>query len=142
MSDIREETEAGKERADALDRRREREAGSSGLSQWFGVVGPPLAMLTFQEVAYGLAPWACARGGPFGRVPMHAAMLLALGVSVWAGLVAWRNWQRAGGEWPGDDGDPRARTRFLSALGVLGSAFFALIVVGQWVAVFVFHPCQ
>jgi hypothetical protein len=66
------------------------------------------------------------------------ALLLALG----GGAVAWREWRRAGSEWPGEGSGPLVRSRFMAVIGVLASAFFTLVIVAQWIAQLFLNPCM
>jgi hypothetical protein len=106
---------------------------------WFGVLAGPLAFLVNLQVMYMLVPWACTGGWRLGLwlfPPLMVALALA-GV-----LVAWTSWRRVGREWPGEEGGPQPRSRFLATLGVLVSATMALVVVAHWLATFFISPCQ
>jgi hypothetical protein len=67
-----------------------------------------------------------------------ACVLAALG----AGILAAGLWFTSGAKWPSDGrSDIVARQRFLSAEGMLSGLLFAIIVVGQWLAVIYLSPC-
>jgi hypothetical protein len=56
--------------------------------------------------------------------------------------VAWREWRRAGEEAPDEGAGTLPRSRFMTAMGLLASPFFALVIVAQWVAVLFLNPCM
>jgi len=115
-----------------------KEGAGPGLL-WLSVLAPPMAALTQLQTNYALVLWACGRGRTW---PLHLVAFLALLVAVGSGLLAWRNWRRAGAEWEDGGAGPLPRSRFMAAVGMLISAHSALVVVAQWIAVFVYDPCQ
>ena len=109
------------------------------LATLAGIVGAPLVFLTGQLVLYATVPWVCAAGA--SRLPLHlegAATVLLLAAC--AALSA-REWRRAGRGWPGEEGNPVARARFLAATGMALALFLALIALVAWLAVAWFPPC-
>jgi hypothetical protein len=113
--------------------------GAAPAALWAGVLAGPLATLTQLQVNYALALWACGAGREWA---LHMVALLALAVTVGAGLLSWRNWRRAGGGWEDGGAGIVPRSRFMAAVGVLISAFIALVVVAQWIPIFVYGPCE
>ena len=109
------------------------------LGSLAGLVGAPLVFLTGQLVSYATVPFACAAGA--SRLPLHlenaAGVLLLLACAV----VSAQAWRRAGRGWPGDEGDPLARSRLLAGAGLALALFLALVTAAQWLAVGVFSPC-
>jgi hypothetical protein len=108
------------------------------LRLWIGVLAGPLVALLEQEVLYLLVPDACARGH---ELPLHLAALTALLLIVGAGLLALREWRRVAEEAHGTGG-PRARSRFMAAVGMLTSIIFGLGIAAHWLAVIVLGACQ
>ncbi|HEX9937423.1 MAG TPA: hypothetical protein VGB15_09875 [Longimicrobium sp.] len=106
---------------------------------WFAVLAGPLAWMLGLNAAYSLVRVACAKNS---MLYLHAVSLLTLLLALAGGVVAWREWQRAGREWPGEGGGTLPRSRFMVALGVLASALFSLVIVAQWVASFFLNPCM
>ena len=103
----------------------------------FALFAGPVAWGIGFSAAYPFVTVACdARNS----LPLHLIHALALLLTVGGGVVAWREWNRAGREWPGEGGDVLERSRFVAVLGLLGSALFALAILAQWVAVIVLHP--
>jgi hypothetical protein len=110
-----------------------------GGAQWFGLLAPPLAMLTNVSLGYALVPWSCAAES---RVLLHAEIAVLVLISVAGGVVAHREWKRfGGGGEPDDAGGPGARTRFLGVLGIGSSVLFTLILLAQWLANAYLTPC-
>jgi hypothetical protein len=106
---------------------------------WLGVLVPPLAYLFNHLIAYVMVSWSCATQV---RATQHLVPLVALVITLAAGTLAWRNWNRAGREWPGSGAGVIPRSRFLAMLGMLMSAFFSLLILAQWLPVFILPPCS
>ena len=106
---------------------------------WLSVLAPPMAALVQLQANYALVLWACGRGREW---PLHLVSALALLVCVGSGLLAFRNWRMAGALWADGGAGPLPRSRFMAAVGMLVSSHSLLVVVAQWVAVFVYSPCQ
>ncbi len=106
---------------------------------WAGVFAGPVAWFAQFQVAYWLAPGACAG---MGRLPLHLSTLIGLVVALGGGWAAWRSWKRADLDRPpAQEGGPVARVRFLASLGVMGGPFFALVILAQWFAIVLLDPC-
>jgi hypothetical protein len=118
----------------------DRYASPAGLRVlWAGLFGAPAAFLLNLQVSYMLVQWACTTGHEWAiHLSNGATLLLALG----AGLIAWRAWHGTGRDQPESEPDVLGRSRFLAMLGVFMTPLFALLIVAQWIAVFVFGPCQ
>jgi hypothetical protein len=106
---------------------------------WAGVLIPPVAFLVNLEVAYALVPVAC---GARTVVLVHVVHLVSLALTVFAGVVAWRTWQRSGAIWPGGEGGRLGRTQFLAGMGILMGLMFAVVILAQWIPSFILDPCQ
>jgi hypothetical protein len=113
--------------------------GAGAVQLWLCVLAGPLAALTQLQANYALVLWVCGSAQAWA---LHAVSLLALLACVAAGALAWRNWRRAGALWEDGGAGALPRSRFMSVVGMLVSAHSALVVVAQWVAVFVYSPCQ
>ncbi len=118
---------------------REFKEGVGPAQLWLSVLAPPLAALTQLQTNYALVLWACGAGATWA---LHVVAALALLVGLGSVLLAWRNWQRAGARWEDDGAGVLPRSGFMAAVGMLVSAHSALVIVAQWIAVFVFGPCQ
>lgn len=106
---------------------------------WVGLLLAPVAFLINLEVAYALVPTACHSRN---QLPVHLVHLVCLLLTIVGGLTAWRSWNTIGAAWPGEEGGPLARSRFMAGTGLLVSALFALIIVAQWIPSFLLNPCQ
>jgi hypothetical protein len=106
---------------------------------WIGVLLPPTAFLFNLEAAYALVPAACSSQS---LLLVHVVHLVCLALAVFGGLTALRSWRRSGSTWPGGEGGPVSRTRFMAGLGMFLSLQFALVIVAQWIPSFILDPCQ
>jgi hypothetical protein len=107
------------------------------VSLWGGVLLPPAAFLLNLQVAYAVVAVTCARAAPWVHVTSALLFVLALV----GGAIAYSQWRRSGGGPPGDGGNVLDRSRFLAAVGGMGSALFSLIILMQWVALLLLPPC-
>jgi hypothetical protein len=105
---------------------------------WFAMLAGPVAWFTGLNLNYSLVRLACAKGS---LVSLHLVSALTLALAVSGGVVAWREWRRVGGGWPGEGGDPRARSRFMAVIGLMSSALFSVVILAQWVAQLILNPC-
>ena len=106
---------------------------------WAGVFAGPVAWFLQQQLNYAVATWVCSFAG---QLTLHLGSLAFLLLALGGGLISWRYWQQAGGQWPDEAGGVVSRHRFLSALGILMSSLFSLIVIAQWLPTLFYHPCQ
>ena len=117
---------------------REEPAPFSNQALWSGVLTGPIVFLVLLEVNYLLTMWSCSADA---RWPLHLATLLGLALTGLAGVNSYRRWDRAGREWSDNAAGGRARTRFLSSLGVLTSLLFGTVIAAQWLVVMLMDPC-
>jgi hypothetical protein len=128
---------------DVTTSREASEAGGHALDRaerariWLAFVVPPFAFL-LGLTAYGIVPYVCDAGN---AVALHAWMLISLLVDVGAGVLGWREWVRMGRGHPDDLHGEIPGGRLLSMLGMVGSGFFALLIVGQWIAIGLVPNC-
>jgi hypothetical protein len=106
---------------------------------WTGLLLPPIAFLISLEVAYALVPAACSSRN---QLPVHLVYFICLVLALLGGLTAWRWWKLQGATWPGEEGGPLARSRFMAGVGVFLSLLFALVIVAMWIPSFILDPCQ
>ena len=104
---------------------------------WAGVLVGPFAALTQLQVNYALVLWSCSHRSNW---PLHLVSVLALLFTIVAGLLSFRIWQRVTAN--EDDAGPMARSRLMSGVGILISVLMALLIIAQWVPVFIHDPCQ
>ena len=121
---------------------REREFSKAGglLALWAGVLVGPVVWLVQFQTNYTLVTLTCNHDHLWA---LHAVSVLALLLTAGAGFLAWGNWQDVGGDAGQNEGaGVRPRSRFMSALGLLVSGMFFLVILAQWIASWVFGPCQ
>ena len=106
---------------------------------WAGLLLAPVAFLVNLEVAYAFVPTACSARN---ELPVHLTHLACLLATLFGLLTAWRSWRLTGATWPGEQGDPLARSRFMAGTGLLVSGMFLLVIVAQWIPSLVLDPCQ
>jgi hypothetical protein len=125
--------------AERTARDRELSEGTGLAEQWFGLLWAPAVFFAHLQVAYVLVKWACLN---HGEVWIHVAGVASVLLAALGMLVAWRAWDRAGREAPGEEGGPPPRARFLAVTGLGTSALFVLLLAAQWVAAFFISPCK
>lgn len=105
---------------------------------WTGLLAGPLAFAANLQVNYMLVDVACQTGP---RIVLHLSPALSALLTLGAGVMAWQAWQDL--ERPAM---PEAawvpRGKFMAISGVLMSGMFLLVVLAQWIPVFVVNPCQ
>ncbi len=117
----------------------EHDEGPAPRAQWIGFFLAPAVFFAHLQLTYVLVPWACVRDG---ELWIHLAGALSIALAALGAFVAWRTWQRAGREDPGEAGGALPRTRLLGVLGLGLSLMFALLLLGQWMTAFFFSACQ
>ncbi len=104
---------------------------------WAGVLVGPMAALMQLEVNYALVLWACSHHSTW---PLHLVSVLALLLTIVAGLLPFRLWQRLS---VAEDAEgPPARARLMALVGILISIVMSLVIIAQWLAVFINDPCE
>ena len=123
---------------DVVDERR--------LSRWPGLLSlalavllGPIAALVNHGIIYIAMPWAC---GHDRHATLHIIPVLCLLAAAGAGVLAYAEWARVGGGMHAPDASVRDRSRFLALCGIATSALSALLILSQWLAIFVFGPCM
>jgi hypothetical protein len=106
---------------------------------WFGMLAGPVAFLVNLQVMFTIQPWACRQGW---RLGLYLFPLTMVALSAVAGWVAWRSWQLVGRDWPGEEGGPQPRSRFMAAVGLMTSALMLLVVIAHWLPTLFISPCQ
>ncbi len=109
------------------------------LSLSLGITLGPVVALTHQQLVYAANMWACGRNV---HAILHIIPVLCLIVVGGAAVSSHRNWVAVGRGVEDEDGGALTRTRFLALLGMSISVFSAIVILAQWLAIFVFAPCQ
>jgi hypothetical protein len=117
-------------------------ARTGGLfALWAGLLAGPVVWLLQFQTNYTLVPLLCRSGAR--NLALHAVFVVALLLVAAAGLLAWRNFRAAGATTRDEDeAGVIPRTRFMSLLGLCVTGVFFVVIVAQWVASWVFGPCQ
>jgi hypothetical protein len=111
------------------------DANIGGL--WAGVLVGPMAALIQLQVNYALVLWSCSHRSTW---PLHLVSVLALLATIVAVVLPYRLWQRVRID---EDGlGPAARRKLMAVVGILISTLSALLIIAQWIAVFIYDPCQ
>lgn len=121
---------------DAATRRFTRWPGLFALAA--GLLLGPVAALVNEGLIYVAISWACARGAVLA---LHAISVICLSVALGAGARARRDWSVVGRGTHDEDYTVGDRSRFLALCGMAASAVSALVIITQWLAIFVFGPC-
>lgn len=106
---------------------------------WFAFLAGPLAWAIGLSLDYSLVRIACSESN---MLPLHAVTVATLGLVVAGGVVAWREWGRAGRELPGEAGGVIPRSRFMALVGLAGCVLFALVILAQWAGKLFLNPCM
>ena len=104
-----------------------------------GLLLGPVAALVNQGLIYVANTWAC---GVKTRFALHLVAIVCLALAAGAGLLARADWARVGRGTHVEDATVHDRSRFLALTGMATSALSALVILAQWLAVFVFGPCM
>ena len=105
---------------------------TGGWRRWIGLVAGPGLWAVSTQAKYAVVQTACPDSS--GLVTLAVAAVTAILVAV-AGLISWRAW-----DWAGARGD--ANGRFLAALSALTALLFAVSILLQGAAGFVFSDCH
>lgn len=108
------------------------------LSLWVGTLLPPLSWAAHVLITYQLSEFGCVHGN---YLPIHIASAVLLLLSLIGGFLSWSHWNDVGGAWKTEDFGVVPRSRFMSILGVMFSALFSLLIIGQWLPTLTGVPC-
>jgi hypothetical protein len=110
------------------------------LGLWVGVLLPPVAWAAHLQFVYAASEQVCR--GRLGLATLNIISAMCLLAALCAGVLATGLWFGSGAKWPSDErSDLVARQRFLSAEGMLSGLLFAIVLVGQWLALVYLSPC-
>lgn len=94
---------------------------------------------TWWAIHLGATYWLAPRGCTWGTVaPVHVLSVVLLALMT---HTTWRSLQVFRANADAVTGTPRARDRFLGALGLGMTPFFAAVVLFQWYPVALLDPC-
>jgi len=105
---------------------------------WVGLLAAPVAWALHLGAVTTLVGWACKSGSV---ALLHLISLLMLALALVGGGMAQRCWQRLRQAPPGSQVPVLKRSSFMALSGMLLSGFFVLVILMQWLPVFLFDPC-
>jgi hypothetical protein len=108
------------------------------LALWAGLLGAPVLWLIQFQFNYSLVTWGCRNQTLW---PLHTASATFMLLSLGALLLAWHNWNKAGGKWPSEEGGRPGLVQFMGSVGVLVSAMFTVLIFAQAIPSFLLDPC-
>ena len=109
------------------------------LTLTLGLVLGPVAVLVNEELIYVTNMWACGTGK---QAAMHIVPLICLLATLGAEFLAWADWVRVGRGVENEAATIASRSRFMALGGMAISALSALLILAQWLAIFVFGACM
>jgi hypothetical protein len=109
------------------------------MSLVIGWIGGPIAALANQQLTYVANMWACGHGR---HGVLHIIPAVCLVVAIAVGVLAHRDWVTVGRGVEDEEATIATRSRFVSLLGMGISALSVLVILAQWLAIFVFDPCM
>ena len=120
-------------------------------SLWFGLLAGPIVWSVYFLVGYGLTEFVCKLGLLEFRILGLAALsaiivgltLVALLITLYAGFLAYRNWQRMKEDEP-DEGQPSwpaENSQFMALTGLLLNGLFSLTILVSGIPAFFLPPC-
>jgi hypothetical protein len=104
-----------------------------------GITLGPIAALVNEELIYVTNMWACGAGK---QLAMHVVPLICLLVTLAAGYVSWSDWVSVGRGVEDEAATVDSRSRFLALGGMAVSALSALVILAQWLTIFLFGACM
>jgi len=105
-----------------------------------GLLFAPFVAMLHLELSYADVRHACRQGS---ELRLHVTSVVLLVLALAGAAVAWRMLREVSDRAaPGGPQTATANTRFVAVTGVLVSLYFALVIVAQWLAVFMLGPCQ
>lgn len=106
---------------------------------WLGFLLPPIAWAIQLQTVYLTTEYGCKYNN---FMPNHLVSVFALLLSIFGGVVSWRNWLETGSEWKSEKANATDRSRFMAILGMLTGALFSLVIFAQWLPTLVGVPCD
>ena len=106
---------------------------------WFSILGPPCAVFLQQQLGYALVQAACARRA---SLLLQLPAIVGLSITVFAGMLAWREWTRAGRRFSTDEGTVAGSDLFFGLVGLAMCALALALLLAQWLPVWFLDPCQ
>lgn len=108
-------------------------------AQWFGILGPPIAVFLQQQLAYLLVQPACLRRATLLlQLPAPAGLVITL----FAAAIAWRERTGAGRRLSTRETAVIRPDLFFGFVGLVMSALAMALILAQWLPTLFLDPCQ
>ena len=107
------------------------------IANWLALLLAPVLTLTAFSINYALVTPACEQQANVAW--LHGVFAASLLRSVLFTALAGRNWQRSNAHQA--ESRTRDRTRFVALVAVLVGALSSLVLVAQWLPLWVLSPC-
>lgn len=115
--------------------------GNQGVL-WFVFLAGPVLWIIDLMLGYIIAAIGCDAHYDGATLLGHLLTLVCALGAAYAGSVAVKHWRQSGAdELAVAAGGGRSRT-FMALAGILLSAYFLLLIIGEDIALFVLKPCQ
>jgi hypothetical protein len=108
-------------------------------TQWFSILGPPIAVFTQQQLAYMLVQPACMRRA---MLLLQLPALVGLSITAIAGTLAWRERTQARRRFSTDNGAVVGLDLFFGWVGLALSSLALALILAQWLPILFLDPCQ
>ena len=107
------------------------------IANWLALLLAPMLALTALSINYALVTPACEQQA--NVVWLHVVFAASLLLSVLFTVLAGRNWQRSKAHQT--ESRTRDRKRFVALVAVLVGALSSLVLVAQWLPLWLLSPC-
>ena len=107
------------------------------IANWLALLLTPMLALTALSINYALVTPACEQQA--NVVWLHGVFAASLLLSVLFTVLAGRNWQRSKAYQA--ESRTRDRKRFVALVAVLVGALSSLVLVAQWLPLWLLSPC-
>ena len=107
------------------------------IANWLALLLAPMLALTALGINYALVTPACEQQANVAW--LHGVFAASLLLSVLFTVLAGRNWQRSNAHQA--ESRTRDRTRFVALVAVLVGALSSLVLVAQWLPLWLLSPC-
>ena len=109
------------------------------VANWLALLLAPMLALTALGINYALVTPACEQQANVAW--LHGVFAASLLLSVLFTVLAGRNWQCSKVHQVESESQTRNRQRFVALVAVLVGALSSLVLVAQWLPLWVLSPC-
>ena len=109
------------------------------VANWLALLLAPMLALTALGINYALVTPACEQQAKVAW--LHGVFAASLLLSVLFTVLSGRNWQRSKVHQVESESQTRNRQRFVALVAVLVGALSSLVLVAQWLPLWVLSPC-